>query len=226
MEISLVVSSKIDTICMYSNNEIQTVCMSSGKSKLTKAEQTARTRRAILDRARQLFVTQGYAATGTEEIIADLGITRGALYHQFGSKQGVFSAIIEEAFREIARHIEARAIEVEEPWERFLRGSLAFLDIAHREDIRRLVFIEAPAVLDIDTLTKFDRQYSYGLLAEAIEVVVEAGELDVADVEGFTMMVSGALERLADWVAQTGAPERLETAKILATQLLNLHRKP
>ena len=48
-------------------------------AKLTKAEQTRRTRRAILDRARHLFATKGFAATGTEEIISELGITRGGL---------------------------------------------------------------------------------------------------------------------------------------------------
>ncbi len=50
--------------------------------KLNKAEQTRQMRRAILDRARQLFAEQGFAATGTEEMIQGLGITRGALYHQ------------------------------------------------------------------------------------------------------------------------------------------------
>lgn len=200
--------------------------MSSKKSKLTKVEQTARTRRAILDRARGLFVTQGYAATGTEEIIADLGITRGALYHQFGSKQGVFRAVIEEAFQEIARYIETQAMQTEELWESLMRGSHAFLEIAHREDIRRLIFIEAPAVLDTDTLTQFDRQSGYGLLVQGIQAVVDAGELDVPDVEGFTMMVNGALEHLANWVALTGSSERLEMAKTLTTQLLTLYRKP
>ncbi|TVP63743.1 MAG: TetR/AcrR family transcriptional regulator, partial [Leptolyngbya sp. LCM1.Bin17] len=66
--------------------------------KLTKAEQTRRTRRAILNRARHLFATQGYAATGTEAIISDLGITRGALYHQFSDKLGVFKAVVVEAY--------------------------------------------------------------------------------------------------------------------------------
>ncbi|MBP0020726.1 MAG: TetR/AcrR family transcriptional regulator [Cyanobacteria bacterium SBLK] len=200
--------------------------MSSKKLKLTKAEQTARTRRAILDRARELFMTKGYGATGTEEIIADLGITRGALYHQFGSKQGVFRAVIEEAYQEIARYIETQAMQVEEPWERLMGGSHAFLEIAHREDIRRLVFIEAPAMLDADTLAQCDRQYGYGLLVQAIQAVVDAGELEVPDVEGFTMMINGALEYLANWIMQIDSPERLEMAKTLTTQLLTLYRKP
>ncbi|MEM9541620.1 MAG: TetR/AcrR family transcriptional regulator [Cyanobacteria bacterium P01_E01_bin.42] len=199
--------------------------MSSKKTKLTKAEQTAQTRRAILDRARQLFVTKGYAATGTEETIADLGITRGALYHQFGNKQGVFRAVIEEAFQEIARYIETRAVQVEKPWERLIEGSHAFLDIAHREDIRRLIFIEAPAVLEPGILTQLDRQYGYGLLVQGIQAMVDAGELEVPDVEGFSMMINGALEHLANWIAQTDSPERVEMAKTLVTQLLTFYRK-
>ena len=199
--------------------------MSSDKSRLSKAEQTARTRRAILDHARQLFATQGYAATGTEEIIEGLGITRGALYHQFGNKQGVFQAVIEEAFIEIAHYIETEAQAVETPWEQFVRGSHAFLDIAQREDIRRLVFIEAPVILDAQTLANFDRQYGYGLLLSVVHDVVDAGELDVQDVEGFAVMVNGALDYLADWTARSSSSKRLTTAKALVEQLLTHYRK-
>ena len=194
-------------------------------SKISKAEQTSRTRRAILDHARNLFATQGYAATGTEEMIAGLGITRGALYHQFGNKQGVFRAVLEEMFVEIVQHIEAQATKHETPWAQLVQGSHAFLDVAQREDIRRLVFIEAPAVLDAETLTKLDRQYGYGSLLEAVQTAVEAGELDIPDVEGFAMMLNGALEHLAAWTTQTGSSERLEIAKTLVEQLLTLHRK-
>ena len=194
-------------------------------SKISKAEQTARTRRAILDHARHLFATQGYAATGTEEIIASLGITRGALYHQFGNKQGVFRAVLEEAFIEIAQYIETQATQHQASWTQLVQGSHAFLDIAQREDIRRLVFIEAPAVLDAETLAKFDRQYGYGLLLEAVQEVVDAGELAVSEAEGFAIMLNGALEHLAAWTIQADGSERLETAKTLVEHLLTLHRK-
>lgn len=196
------------------------------KSKISKSEQTAQTRRAILDRARQLFTKQGYVATGTEEIIAGLGITRGALYHQFGSKQGVFHAVIEEVFIEIAQYVEAQATKGESPWEQLLQGSHAFLDIAQREDIRRLVFTEAPVILDTETLAEFDRQYGYGLLLDAVQAVVDAGELEVPDVEGFAVMVNGALDHLAAWTAKTDTSKRLKIAKVLAEQFLTLHRKP
>ena len=195
------------------------------ESKISKAEQTARTRRAILDHARKLFATQGYAAKGTAEMIAGLGITRGALYHQFENKQGVFRAVLEEIFIEIVQYIEAQAVEHETPWAQLIQGSHAFLDIAQREDIRRLVFTETPAVLDAETLTKLDHQYGYSLLLEAVQAVVEIGELNVPDAEGFAMMLNEALEHLAFWTTQTGDSERLTTAKALVEQLLMLHHK-
>ncbi|NEO87628.1 MAG: TetR/AcrR family transcriptional regulator, partial [Spirulina sp. SIO3F2] len=144
-------------------------------AKKTKAEQTAQTRRAILDHTRKLFVTHGYAATGTEAMIAALGITRGALYHQFGNKQGVFRAVIAEMFAEISQYVETQVQMVDQPWAQLVRGCQAFLEIAHREDIRRLVFVEAPAVLDVETLTQFDQQHGYGLLCQGVQAVVDAG---------------------------------------------------
>ena len=192
-------------------------------SKLTKAEQTRRTRRAILDRARHLFATQGYAATGTEEIIGELGITRGALYHQFGDKLGVFKAVVEEAYGEITAHIRTRAEPLDTNWEQLVVGCQAFLEVAQQEELRRLVFIEAPAVLAADTLVEID-QGGFGLLQESIQIAVAAGDLKVVDAEGFAHLVNGSLNELAAWVAQSEDPQRLKTAQQLIEVLLIRHQ--
>lgn len=193
------------------------------KAKRTKAEQTLNTRRAILARARHLFATQGYAATGTEAIIQDLGITRGALYHQFGDKLGVFKAVVAEAFEEMTDHVVAQVQPHETAWEQLVVGCLAFLDVAQREDLRRLIFIEAPAVLDTETWARFD-QRGFGLLREAIAQVMQEGRLATTDADGFAHLVNGALNELAAWVAQTGEPERLKTAQRLVETLLQRHQ--
>jgi len=193
-------------------------------TKLTQAERTRRTRRAILDRAHQLFAHQGYAATGTEEIIQDLEITRGALYHQFkGGKQAVFEAVVEEAYGKITAHITAQIHLLEDGWEQLVEGSLAFLEIAQQSDLRRIVFIEAPSVLAAETLVQFD-QYGYGLLQEGVQRMVDRGQLDVVDAEGFSHMFNGALNELAAWVAQAPDAHRLQTAQALVKALLEKHR--
>lgn len=191
--------------------------------KLTKAEQTRRTRRAILDRARHLFATQGYAATGTEEIISELDITRGALYHQFGDKLGVFKAVVVEAYDEITAYVRARIEPLETNWEQLVIGCQAFLEVAQQEELRRLVFIEAPAVLAADALVEMD-QYGFGLLQESIQLAVAEGQLNVVDAEGFAHLVNGSLNELAAWVAQSDDPQRLQTAQQLIEALLIRHR--
>lgn len=192
-------------------------------AKQTKAEQTLRTRRAILDRARHLFATKGYAATGTEEIISELGITRGALYHQFNDKLGVFKAVVAEAYDEMIDYINAKVKPLDDPWEQLVIGCQAFLEIAQQEERRRLVFIEAPAVLAADTLVEFD-QYGFGLLQESIQKVINEGKLNTIDAEGFAHLVNGSLNELASWVAQSNDPERLKTAQQLVETLLTRHQ--
>ncbi|NEQ45696.1 MAG: TetR/AcrR family transcriptional regulator [Leptolyngbya sp. SIOISBB] len=192
-------------------------------AKLTKAEQTRRTRRAILDRARHLFATQGYAATGTEEIISELGITRGALYHQFGDKLGVFKAVIVETYDEMTAYVHAQIQALDTNWEQLVAGCKAFLEMAQQAELRRLVFIEAPAVLAADDLVQID-QTGFGLLQESIALAVEEGELDVVDAEGFSHLVNGSLNELAAWVAQSEDPQRLVTAQALIEALLTRHQ--
>jgi AcrR family transcriptional regulator len=192
-------------------------------AKLTKAEQTLRTRRAILVRARHLFATKGYAATGTEEIISELGITRGALYHQFNDKLGVFRAVIAEAYGEITGYIRSKIQPLDNNWEQLVIGCQAFLEIAQQEELRRLVFIEAPAVLAADTLAEFD-QYGFGLLHEAIQIAVKEGALNTIDAEGFAHLLNGSLNELAAWIAQSNDPKRLVTAQRLIETLLTRHQ--
>lgn len=192
-------------------------------AKLTKAEQTLRTRRAILDRARHLFATKGYAATGTEEIISELGITRGALYHQFHDKLGVFQAVIGEAYNDIGDYIRSKIEPFDDNWQQLVIGCQAFLEIAQQEELRRLVFIEAPAVLAVDTLVQFDR-YGFGLLYESIQIAVDEGKLSTIDAEGFAHLVNGSLNELAAWVAQSNDPQRLKTAQQLVETLLTRHQ--
>ena len=48
----------------------------------------------ILDVAERLFVTKGYAATTTTDLLEAAGIARGTLYHHFHSKEQVLDGLI------------------------------------------------------------------------------------------------------------------------------------
>lgn len=53
-------------------------------------------RKFLLKSARSLFVDQGFEATTTKQIAEHAGVSEGILFHQFGSKVGLFTVLVEE----------------------------------------------------------------------------------------------------------------------------------
>lgn len=53
------------------------------------------TRTRILETANQLFSQNGYDATGVAEICEAAGVSKGAFYHHFPTKQGLFMTLME-----------------------------------------------------------------------------------------------------------------------------------
>ena len=74
----------------YSN-----VCKLDGRMRRTK-EDAARTRAAIMDAALTCFERHGLAASTLDQIAAEAGVTKGAIYWHFKGKLEIFRAIREE----------------------------------------------------------------------------------------------------------------------------------
>ena len=71
----------------------------------TQAERTAATRAQLLAAARKLFADRSFAEVSTQQIVAEAGVTRGALYHQFTDKADLFAALYEEVEQELAADV-------------------------------------------------------------------------------------------------------------------------
>jgi AcrR family transcriptional regulator len=64
---------------------------------MTQSERRARSRNALLESAARGLSQYGYGNLILEQVAADAGYTRGALYHQFKDKQDLALAVIEWA---------------------------------------------------------------------------------------------------------------------------------
>lgn len=62
--------------------------------RLTQADRRARSRSAILEAAARGLSRYGYGNLVLEQVAADAGYTRGALYHQFASKEELALAVV------------------------------------------------------------------------------------------------------------------------------------
>ena len=47
-----------------------------------------------LERAERAFLATGYAGTSVDDLVAAVGLRRGSLYREFGSKRGLFLAVL------------------------------------------------------------------------------------------------------------------------------------
>ena len=61
----------------------------------TQAERREATRALLLDASRKLFLERGSAATTTRDILDAAGVSRGAMYHHFASRDELLSVVYE-----------------------------------------------------------------------------------------------------------------------------------
>jgi hypothetical protein len=119
---------------------------------------------------------------------------------------------------DVARQIEAAAAAQEALWEQLVAGCSAFLKASADPAIQRILLVDAPAVLGWETWRAADAQHSGQLLATILAELREQGMLKPLPVAALTHALSGAMNELALWIAQSPDPT---SALSDAQQVLN-----
>jgi AcrR family transcriptional regulator len=120
------------------------------------SERGAATRSALLDAAREVFTTEGYAQAGVTDIVNRAGASVGSLYHHFSGKADLYLTLFEELNNEHAERTRyavrrARDAGVTDPKQLFLVGAREYLDVCleHRELFRLFVSGDGPPGFDL-----------------------------------------------------------------------------
>ncbi len=61
----------------------------------------AKTRERILATATSLFARKGYAGVSVDEIVTRAGVNKRMVYHYFGSKSGLYTAVLEQVYERL-----------------------------------------------------------------------------------------------------------------------------
>ena len=157
-------------------------------------DRTEKTRTALMQAARALFVDKGYAETSTPEIVAAAGITRGALYHHFEDKRALFRAVVTDEALAVASAIELETPDGLQPVEALLKGSVAYLDAMRVPGRTRLLLIEGPSVLGLAEMKKLDDENAARTLRDGLEAAIDARGLPIA---ALADLLSASFDRAA-----------------------------
>ncbi|TCL69556.1 TetR family transcriptional regulator [Rhizobium sp. BK251] len=168
----------------------------------------------MIEAARALFVSKGYADTATPEIVEAAGLTRGALYHHFEDKRALFEAVIAREAQAVAEAIEAGSPQFGTAYEKLISGAAAYFDAMAVPGRTRLLLLDGPAVLGLDELGAIDRENAEGTLREGLsDYLSESGKpLDLLD--PLTVLVSAAFDRAAIAIAAGG--DRIDYERAIA----------
>ncbi|MFN8830696.1 MAG: TetR/AcrR family transcriptional regulator [Labrys sp. (in: a-proteobacteria)] len=177
------------------------------EARRTKAGMTEATRRLLLETARIAFGAKGYSDVALEDLVRDAGVTRGALYHHFGSKQGLFEALVGALDAEITASIHEATSGVGDPWQQFVLGCRRYLEIVtHDAGLRRIMLRDSPAVLGYEAFRALDNETAIVPIRDAILDLSARGLIRPLPAEALAHLINGALCDAALWIGDSADP--------------------
>jgi AcrR family transcriptional regulator len=167
---------------------------------VTQTQRSQATRRALIDAGRQLFAERGYTAVSVGELVELAGVTTGALYHQFASKEGLFKVVYAEVVQEVsARIIKARESSRDPS---LVADCEIYLDACVNPAFHRIVLVDGPAVMGWNQVLDTAQFVVEGTLAAARE----RDELADPPTESLARLLAAAMKEAGVIIATAADP--------------------
>ncbi|WP_395540600.1 TetR/AcrR family transcriptional regulator [Neotabrizicola sp. sgz301269] len=181
-------------------------------SRRSQADRREATRGQLLDAARALFTARGYAETGTPEIVAAAGVTRGALYHHFADKADLLRALCQREADAVGQAIDAATMAIRDPDQALVTGALAYLDAMAVPGRAALLLVEAPAALGPAEAARLTAGDGRAQLQAGLQETLP--ELPLPECAALADLLSAAFDRTALALA-SGADRQSHVAAML-----------
>lgn len=163
---------------------------------------------AIVAAGREFFGTRGYAQTSLVDVARAANVTKGAVYHHFGSKQGLFQRVYEAVDLEAQLRARSEAVLDGKPLDVVRSVVSAYLDIALDPIVQRITLIDAPAVLGPLPAGPIHLQRGFTDFRDFISAAIDAGDVRPVDPDGMALVIRGACVQGGLYIAH--APDPIE----------------
>ena len=161
------------------------------------ADRRAATRAKLIHAAIHHFAEHGFEDTHTSAILEDAGVSRGAMYHHFPSKQALFEAVfLHVSETAIAAANEAGAGKAS-PLQALLAGCHGWLKAAEDKVVASILLEQGPQVLGWARARELEEASSLGLVKRGLFRAQHAGEIDAASIELTARLLNAALAEIA-----------------------------
>lgn len=173
------------------------------------------TRELLLTTARRIFSEQGYADASMDDLTAQAGLTRGALYHHFGDKKGLLTAVVAQIDAEMDNRLQALSTTIDDLWQAFIARCRLYLTMAQEPEIQRIVLRDARAVLGY--ASPETQQYCIESMQVRLDQLMQQKIIVEMASEALARLIHGSLAESAVWIAAT---EDVDISQLRLTQSL------
>ncbi len=189
-----------------------------------RAETMEENRAKLIKAARRAFAEKGYDAASMDALTAEAGLTRGALYHNFGDKRGLLAAVVHEIDAEMALRAQQIGARSGDDWEGLLAEGAAYIEMALEPEVQRIVLLDGPAVLG-DPSQWPSQNNCLEATRRTVDRLIANGTLKPVDAEAAARLLAGAALNAALWIAASADPKAalprvIEAFRALSTGLL------
>lgn len=191
----------------------------------TQEARSQETQARLIRAARKRFVASGYHASVLDTILRDAGLSKGALYHHFPSKEALFAAVFEQVAAEAVDKARAADPGGEDrgsedrgafgPLARLIAISLAWLEAVREREARVIILENAPLVIGWQQTRAIQERTAIGLVRGNLRAAIAAGEAVCAHPQIAARLISVTLSELA-LVGHEAAEARLGGAEMRA----------
>ncbi len=171
-----------------------------------RAETMEENRVKLIAAARKAFADKGYAAASMDDLTADAGLTRGALYHNFGDKRGLLAAVVHQIDSDMAARAQAIGAGAGDDWQALLAEGAAYIEMALDPEVQRIVLLDGPAVLG-DPSQWPSQGACLQATKQAVTRLIAQGTVKPVDAEAAARLLCGAALNAALWVAASDKPK-------------------
>lgn len=189
-----------------------------------RSEMMEETRAKLIASARKAFAEKGFAAASMDDLTAEAGLTRGALYHNFGDKRGLLQAVVDQLDAEMATRAHDIGAQAGNDWDGLLAEGVAYIEMALEPEVQRIVLLDGPAFLG-DPSQWPSQNRCLQTTRQAVERLIAQGIVRPLDPEAAARLLNGAALNAALWVAASDDPQdvlakAVEAFRFLAEGLL------
>ncbi|KAA8673923.1 TetR/AcrR family transcriptional regulator [Pantoea dispersa] len=184
-----------------------------------RADQVEETRGKLIAAARRAFAQKGYSEASMDDLTAAAGLTRGALYHNFGDKKGLLQAVIDQIDGEILEQMRAAGQQYHTRWHAFLAEAITYIEMSLEPEVQRIMLLDGPAVLG-DPSRWPNQTACLRTTAAMLAELIEEGTVKPVDTEAAAQLVNGAALNAALWIATADEPVAALPRAVQAFRLL------